>query len=426
MTSKQQNPSTGETDHELRARARAAVARVRLRRSIERKDSMRNWLDLGLWCVIGALVLGACIYGGYRLVQSQGGDVFKDHPALIAIGMTLTLGWFTLLLVVLALAIPLAFLGISQPFRTVGSRIRKLRKRCRIRRYLQTLEEEGKVVLGPGFHRDNVVLRDMARDDHELVYDKVDNSLRAKPTGPPESCPRCRANLENPEPGIRRCGHCEFERFDELGGLSQDLSKARELIGAVAEGTDFTGSRSELWKRFKQGHTNEEASMAPGMAIGALVFGGIGEIGVAKGIDFLAGAGRLGAFFLGFGAGLMLPIAVYRAYALRYREFRPGARAYDVALADDIITTLAQQGRMKTDALAAHLQISRKHLERVLGSLAAFGKAPVYSDGANDMLISLHAMKIDDTACPACGGLLEVAKAARLQCQHCGAKSLAA
>ncbi len=412
--------------HERRARARAAIARMRLRRAIQFRHSVRNWFDLVLWCVLGLLVLGGCVWLGYLLVDAHGKDVFKDHPVLVAVGMGLTLGWGTILLCSVALGLTALCYGAMMPHKVVAALVRSLVQRRRVGRYFKLLEENGEVVLGKGYHRHASILRRMAREDEGLLYSDKDNSLRAKSAGPPESCPRCRADLDNPSPGIRRCGHCEFERFDEMPGRTDKLEKATKLIGAVAEGEQFSGSRKELWKRFKAKNKSEEAAMVIPMAIAALVFGGIGEIGTANDIGFVAGVGRLGAFFLGFGAGLMLPVAVYRIYALHFREFKPGVARYDQALAEDIITTLAQQGRSKTDALATHLGISRKHLEKVLKSLVAVGNAPVYSDPSNDMLISLHALKIDNKACPACGGLLDVAPGARLQCQHCGAKSLAA
>ncbi len=398
------------------------MARIRVQRRIVRVHRVRDWLDLVLWCLLSAIAFAGVVGLGYWAVQTYGKDAFKEHPMFVALAMLGGLGWGVVLLCLLALGIAMLFVGLGSPLAPIRTLFDRLRDRREAGQRLLDLEIHGEL------HASDTVskraLAKLADQDRDLEFDAKTGRLTPITATQPESCPTCRADLEHPAPGIRRCDYCDFERFDDLTGISEDLLGARRRIGAVAEGESFTGSRAELWQRFKEKHSIEETGMFLGMMVGALVFGGLGEVGGASNVNALLVAGRIGAFFIGFGGGLMLPVALYRLYKRRFREFQPGVRAYDCALAADMISTLAQQGRMPAEDLAKHLGISRTHLGAVLGMLASGGHPPLYHDVARDTLISLHAVAIDNAPCPACGGSLEVGAMAHIECAHCGARSL--
>ena len=116
--------------------------------------------------------------------------MFAKHPALLATGMILCLGWFTILLCVIALGFSAIFLGASAPHKLIAALVRKVRHHNKVRGYFRMLEEHGEVCLEGAALPDRAILREMARDDNELVYTDEPASLRPRKLGPPESCPR--------------------------------------------------------------------------------------------------------------------------------------------------------------------------------------------------------------------------------------------
>jgi hypothetical protein len=404
------------------ARSRAAVARIQARREIAARRHREARLDLALACVVATVILGLLALGVLTLMDQTGlgfAQLMKRSMVLIAVVWTIGLAFGILALILFGLAIVGVLYGTLGAPLLIAQRVRRART-ARHRLELEArLARDGELL--PEAGRQDIEHRvAIAHADGALRFEPSDGSVRPVEAGPPEACPRCRGTLAHPSPGVRRCAHCAFERFDELPARTEELVKARALIDRVQAGEPYTGDRDALRAKLRARSRSELPAQAGACAALAFGFALVGELGLALDAGWLKVIARVGMFLFMFPAGLMLPVALYQLYARRFRELKPGIAAYDQAIAVDIISTLAHQGVMTYDAMADHLGVTRGHLEQVLASLEAMRVAPAYHDPSNDRLISLHARAIDDDACPACGGQLVAGERATLRCRHCG------
>ncbi len=231
--------------------------------------------------------------------------------------------------------------------------------------------------------------------------------------------------LRSISPGYRKCENCGEERFDELPARPKALDDARSRLQLDDNAPAY--SRRALWRWFLKNNSPEYQKRRHTAWIGfGIMFGSgvIADFGQLIGVKAIMGIGLIGLSLMTVGIAFMFAGVAWYWYEARFKRFRPGMLAYDRAIAAEIVTATANQGRIGLDDLAAHLGVSRFHLDAVLQQLAHVRELPLYRDPKHDALISLHAEAIRDV-CPACGGHLEVAPHRRIVCPFCGGSMLA-
>jgi hypothetical protein len=249
----------------------------------------------------------------------------------------------------------------------------------------------------------------------------AEEGLRPLSVGPPDGCPSCGAALGSPGPGLRRCAHCEFERYDPPPARSSALSAAdaalRSLVGPPV------ADRAALFRAFRR---QRSPRLGTGLAwslggvalmfAGALVTDLLGGPGAGNDTAnaFLA-LGMLGGLS---GAGGLAWIS-YRWLRLRFVEFRPGVLVHDLALRDEVLRVVAHQGQIGLGDLSEHLGLPRARTDALIGRMAASRHLPLYHDREGDRLVSAFVQAVGTSRCPACGGRLEVAAGTKLTCLYC-------
>lgn len=421
-----------ETDGEAlatrRARAREALTRIRLRRAVERQRLVRDLLGGALLILPGVVVLGGHAALGALGVDLGSTTSFTLGSTFLPLVFAAILGGLgaeLLALLALCSAVSLAPWWLYKGWRAWrAARVRREAERL--------LEETGEVpaAWSANDREREAALDALAAGDEGLVRTRG-GGLRPLDEGPPESCPDCGAPLVVPGEGLRRCEHCDFERYDELPGTPVAVARARNVLVGMGQDGGALATPAERWATFLGSfHAKEHlarrrrvvAVYGVGVGVGVvwdLVHHGLGLQGPMPGI--LIGLVLVGVeLFLAY----ELIRAVWEYYDLRFRQFSPGSAAYDAALFTELIRAVALKGRARLDDVAAHLGVSRAHLEQVIASLSLLGLAPLYRDRRDDTLISLHAREVGDNNCPVCGGDLEIAPNVRVVCGHCGSEAL--
>ncbi len=407
-----------------RARAREALTRIRIRRRLERRTRVR---DLSLLVVPPTILVALTLLGA---------EVWREH-GLAADSFTL---WSVLLPVIVAavwaamglggglaigggILVSLAPLWLYRAWR--GLRLRRRRDEAE-----GILSRDGCVpsawARSGRNHRAAVKLLSAA--DEALVVTR-DGSLRPSLEGPPESCPRCGADLSSVGEGLRRCMYCSFERYEELTACPASLTRARAAVAGARDGIPLMTHR-QRWRAFLGGregarHRRRRRRILIEFGV-AFAFGGLLDL-----LDRFGVTGRVTIAPMGVWVCLVLVGTAELSYGfweyfdLRFRRFARSSLGYETSLYHALIRALALKGRARIDEVALHLGITRAHLEQVLVGLSRWGRAPLYRDRQRDELLSLHARDAGDNECPTCGGQLELRAKARVSCMHCGTEALA-
>jgi hypothetical protein len=221
---------------------------------------------------------------------------------------------------------------------------------------------------------------------------------------------------------VWRCRHCAREAFAPLPAAGE-LAAARAALDAAAAGEVLPLSRRALWRAFRERHGDDVRAARRLVAwIGGAYLGCalVAELGWRLRVRWLSYVPLPGVVLLALPLFYVLSVAVYEWFQLRFVQFGPGAASYDRALLGEVLTAVAQQGRISRARLAAHLGLSIEHLAAVLARFERLGGAPVLVDREHDELISLLAVDIGARVCPVCAGGLQPGRGTTLTCGHCG------
>lgn len=410
---------TGSVD--VRATARASLARIRLLRALRRSSMVREGI-----AVIGALLPVLLCLAGFALVLAAGGPrQMPDAPLVLALVVLVMLG--AIALVIAALPVGMGLIAGAAMYLLLApwSLLRAVRaaRRWRLRRHVEAvLDRDGAVpATWAAGHPERVrVLATLALADPWLEH--RDGKVTARALGC-QVCAHCGGASTSIGDGIWRCGHCAREAFAELPA-TLELSAARTRLSAVADGREPPRTRRALWRAFVDRHGAEYLQVRRRALWLVAIYGGlaaIAELGWRLKLAWLWGPGLAGIVVLALIVLYVGSIASWAWFQLRFVRFGPGVAAYDRALLCEVVACVALHGRIRRSALAAHLGVSVEHLEAVLASFARLGGAPVLFDRTRDELVSLCGMEIGDRTCPACGGELAPIAGAKIACRHCTA-----
>ena len=406
---------------ERRARAEEVVSRVRFARwAARRADGLAGLVAVLLPAVTVGLALAAPLVPGQALGRQL------DQSALVTALLVIGYGVVVLGMIALVVAVGVAFAmaagagvvtALLGPWELLvwGAR----------RRAEALLLAEGEVpagwVAGRAWRR--TALARLAGEDDALV--RAGDGLTLRPTPPRLRCDGCGAWLRSVGQGLRRCDPCGRERYEALPRMSDGLAAARRGAGGAAGARSRRAMYTEALLREADDGLDW---FRWGGRIAAWVFG---AAALADLVWLVTGRAMTVVSILAVvGVALgALPICGAWAYGL-YRvavaavSVRPGVRAYDDAMAREIVRVVLGQGRIGLTALAVHLEVTPELLRSQVARLEAYGRLPLFRDRAGDALLALQVVGSATNACPACGGRLVAAPGGRQRCAHCGGLSL--
>ncbi len=408
------------TERNRKTWARVALTRIRLRRALARRE---KWADAVWTC--GALLPGL---GAVAFVFGFGDPKsLPQEPLIVAVGLLGLIGFVVTFigalmgamagLMTALLAVVLA--PVTLPLDLVHLWRRALRREAERR-----LWRDGHVPpeWARGRKARRRVLAELAAADRQLRYAPA-TGLEPVSSGPDEQCRSCGAALRLVGEGVRRCDFCRRDTFGALPERPTEVDATRQRISAVGDGRQLPVSRRALWRRFRAEHGAPVAAARRLVGYLALAYGGaalLSDLGWRFDVEALklAGAALLVITVLPLFVAIVRLTGRY--VDLRFNRFRPGVRAYDRALLGEVVAAVAHQGRIRLEALAAHLGVGVAHIEAVLASLQRLGGVPMLRDRERGELLSLFAAEIGHGVCPHCGGERVPAPAARVVCLHCG------
>jgi len=397
------------------------VARVRF----ARWAALRADLATGLVAVLlPALPVVLALVTRFEPRRALGKEL-QNSTVMVAL-VVITVGFLVLGMVALTLALGAAFaLAVGGAVVVVLTGPWEMLVRwARRRAEAQLLAEEEVPAAWVARRRwRRAALARLASEDDELVREGDGLMVRAAP--PRLRCGGCGAWLRAVGRGLRRCEHCGRERYEELPRMSAGLEAARLRVGSAAAAR----SRQAMFvEAFLREANDGFGWFRWGGRIAAWVFG---AAALADVVWLATGKAMNAVTILALVAVVlgMLPICGSWARGLfevtvAALSVRPGLRAYDDAMAGEVVRVVLGQGRIGLAELAAHLEVPAELLRSQVARLEAYGRLPLFRDRAGDTLMALQVAGGATNECPACGGRLAAVAGGRQRCEHCGGLSL--
>lgn len=415
--------STGEAQAAFEARVHGAEVMLRIR--LARRARLRAWLWGGVLVLAVVAVPTLAVWaadltprGGLRKLKSSVGIgfsvtlLFAGILGLFAIG---ALGLLLLQQAFVAVALLLIFpADLLKPY-----------WRRQAERLLETTGEVPATWVGRSRAR-REVLEALDREDPALRLEAGRLTVRES-LAPPVGCTQCGAVLRAVGRGLRRCDHCNSERYDELEGASAALARARTALpaGALEQATSRAGV---FWRalRSRLGDARVNARRTAWL-LGA-------QVSLALAADVVHRA--LGRSFrpleltLGSVAALLgLPLVVFAGMLLlewadAVGEIVGGWLELDSVLHGELVRLLFQHGKVTEEELAGLLGVGVTLLRQWLAGLESAGQLPVYRDRERRTLFALAVEGALGSRCPACGGETSPAPRGLRRCTHCGAEAM--
>ncbi len=277
--------------------------------------------------------------------------------------------------------------------------------------------------------------RSRARREVLEALDREDGALRLEAgrltvhasLAPPVGCTQCGAVLRAVGKGLRRCDHCNAERFDELDGASTALANAHNALpaGALEQAKSRVGV---FWRALKRRLRDARGTARKtAWLLGA-------QVSLALAADLVHRA--LGRSFrpleltLGSVAALLgLPLVVLAGMLLlewadALGDVVGGWLELDSVLHGELVRLLFLHGKLTEVELAGLLGVGEGLLRQWLAGLESAGLLPVYRDKEGRTLFALAVEGALESRCPACGGQTSPAARGLRRCTHCGAEAM--